>query len=91
MLAWQFKEETQADTDLRAQLLNLPGEGVGASDPSAGVDPDGSLAAIEEFVFAIHAGQRPTVDGEEAMKAVAIIWAVYESSHNNGETAIPNY
>ena len=53
LLVWQFKEEVQADTDLRAQLLNLPGEGVGASDPSAGVDPDGHLAAIEEFVSAI--------------------------------------
>ena len=71
--------------------MNLPDEGVGASDPSAGVGSDGHLAAIEEFVYAIHAGQRPSVDGVEAMKAVAIIRAVYESSHNNGETAIPNY
>ena len=91
LLVWRFKEETQADTDLRARLLNLPGAGVGASDPSAGVDSDGHLAAIEEFVSAIQAGQRPTVDGVEAMKAVAIIRAVYESSDNNGETAIPNY
>ena len=91
LLVWQFKEETRADHELRKLLLKLPGQGVGASDPSAGVDSDGHLAVIEEFVSAIDAGQCPTVDGVEAMKAVAIIRAVYASSHNNGKTVQPKY
>jgi predicted dehydrogenase len=84
LLHWAFREETAHDDAVRARLLQLPGAGVGASDPSAGVDSDGHLAALTEFVAAVRSGQAPLVDGQEARKAVAIICAVYASSRQQG-------
>lgn len=84
LLFWQFRTETLEDNAIRQRLLRLPGAGVGASDPSAGVDSDGHRLAIEEFVGAIDRNATPAVDGHEARKAVAIIRAVYQSSASDG-------
>ena len=88
LLHWAFREETADDEAVRARLLQLPGAGVGASDPSAGVDSDGHLAALTEFVAAVRSGHAPLVDGHEARKAVAIICAVYESSRHQGAPVV---
>ena len=84
LLHWAFRDESDVDEEIRERLLHLPGAGVGASDPSAGVDSDGHLASLSEFVDAVRAGRNPSVDGREARKAVEIICAVYESSQHGG-------
>jgi UDP-N-acetyl-2-amino-2-deoxyglucuronate dehydrogenase len=84
LLEWRFRDETAQDDDIRRRLLQLPGAGVGASDPSAGVDADGHCMAVEAFCEAVTQGTTPEVDGVEARKAVAIIRAVYESSASGG-------
>jgi predicted dehydrogenase len=84
LLEWRFRDETAADQALRERLLRLPGAGVGAADPSAGLTPAGHAAAFREFLAAIEAGRPPAVDGPEARKAVAIIRAVYDSSRQDG-------
>ena len=84
LLHWNFRHETAEDDAIRARLLQLPGAGVGASDPSAGFDSEGHLAALAAFVDAVRSGQPPLVDGHEARKAVGIICAVYESSRQHG-------
>lgn len=81
-LQWQFRDETAQDDEIRQRLLALPGAGVGASDPAAGVDSDGHLAVLSEFLDALEKGEKPTVDGYEARKAVQIILAIYQSSRN---------
>ena len=83
LLVWDFRE-SHADDKEAATLMGSPGAGVGASNPSAGVDADGHSWALEEFLSAIDEGNVPRVDGAEARKAVAIICAVYESSRRGG-------
>jgi predicted dehydrogenase len=84
LLEWRFRDETPADAEVRAHLLRLPGGGIGASDPSAGLTPAGHAAAFREFLAAIEGGRPPAVDGPEARKAVAIVCAVYESARQGG-------
>ncbi len=84
LLFWQFREETEDDDRIRRDMLALPGAGIGASNPSAGVDARGHRAVFADFLKALDAGESPAIDGQEARKAVAIIRAVYESSKQRG-------
>ena len=65
-------------------MLALPGAGVGASNPSAGVDARGHRAVFADFLAALKTGETPAIDGHEARKAVAIIRAIYESAEKGG-------
>lgn len=82
LLEWRFRDQAAGDETIRDRLLALPGAGVGASDPAAGVDSDGHLAVLTEFLDALDHGHAPAVDGREARKAVEIIAAIYQSSRN---------
>lgn len=84
LLVWDFKDSRKEDEALLQRLGGLPGSGVGASDPAAGVDADGHRAVFEQFVSALDAGVAPDIDGRESRKAVEIILAIYESARNNG-------
>jgi UDP-N-acetyl-2-amino-2-deoxyglucuronate dehydrogenase len=83
LLFWQFRQP-HAQDDTAAALIGLPGAGVGASNPSAGVDADGHAEALRRFLLAIDSNQTPEIDGYEARKSVAIIGAVYASSKAGG-------
>jgi predicted dehydrogenase len=85
LLQWQFREETARDAEIRQRLGGLPGAGVGASDPAAGVDSDGHLAVFEDFLRAVKGGTKLAVDGVEARKSVEIILAMYESAAQGGQ------
>jgi UDP-N-acetyl-2-amino-2-deoxyglucuronate dehydrogenase len=89
LLVWRFRDETREDEAIRARLMALPGPGIGASDPSAGIDCEGHRAVFAEFLAALDAGRSPPIDGHEARKAVAIILAVYESARNGGAPVMP--
>jgi len=90
LLKWQFRNEQPQDQQIRERLMALPEAGVGASSPSAGVDSDGHLAVLSEFVDAIEQNRQPLVDGTEARKSVEIILAIYESSRNAGRPVVLN-
>lgn len=89
LVQWRFRHETSADDAVRSRLGGLPGAGVGASDPAAGVDHRGHLAVLAEFTAALARGEPPPVDGREARKAVAIILAIYESARAGGAPIAP--
>ncbi|MEM7252667.1 MAG: Gfo/Idh/MocA family oxidoreductase [Pseudomonadota bacterium] len=89
LLFWQFREETSADDDIRRDMLQIPGQGVGASDPAAGVDEAGHHAVFREFLDALNAGVEPRINGAESRKAVSLILAIYESSQKNGAPVAP--
>jgi predicted dehydrogenase len=86
LLFWKFREETAQDDEIRAKYLALPGAGVGASDPSAGITPDGHRAIFRDFLDCLDNGTKPVIDGHEARKAVEIILAVYQSAKNGGHS-----
>ncbi len=89
LLFWQFRDETTEDDAIRERHLALPGLGIGASDPSAGLDAAGHAAVFAEFVAALEAGEAPPIDGAEARKAVSIILAIYESARDDGTPVAP--
>ena len=86
LLFWQFQQETAEDDEIRAKNLALPGSGIGASNPSAGVTADGHLAIFKDFLECLQHEHTPIVDGYEARKAVEIILAVYQSSRDQGQS-----
>lgn len=89
LLFWQFREESPDDDRLRGRCLRLPGAGIGASDPSAGMTPDGHRAVFADFLDAIEAGRTPAIDGRAARRAVELILAVYESARAGGAPVRP--
>ena len=89
LLVWQFRDELPRDQGIRDRYLGLPGPGIGASDPSAGLDCEGHKAAFAEFLAALESGRSPPIDGREARKAVSTILAIYESARLGGIPVAP--
>ena len=89
LLFWKFRDETSEDDAIRERYLALPGSGVGASDPSAGIDCEGHRAVFAEFLAALESGTPPPIDGNEARKAVSTILAVYDSARRGGAPVTP--
>ncbi len=77
---WQFREETEADNEIRQKYMEFPAVSVGASDPSGGMTADNHRANFADFLAALDEGKEPPISGAEARKAVAIILAIYESA-----------
>ncbi|MCC6884820.1 MAG: Gfo/Idh/MocA family oxidoreductase [Verrucomicrobiales bacterium] len=78
---WDFSEPQPEDEEVRATLMQGAARGLGANDPSA-INFTGHLRNFEDVVRAIEAGRAPSVSGEEARRAVALICAIYESARN---------
>ena len=89
LLFWRFRDETPEDDAIRERHMALPGDGIGASNPSAGIDSAGHRAVFAEFLAALESGGTPPIDGAEARKAVAIVLAVYESARLGGAPVTP--
>ncbi|MEO1858076.1 MAG: Gfo/Idh/MocA family oxidoreductase [Rubritalea sp.] len=81
---WDFSEPTEQDAGVIAELMTTSETaGLGANDPNA-INFIGHQKNFEEVVAAIKEGREPSVSGNEARKAVALICAIYESAKNNG-------
>jgi|GEM_PF-3582546 len=59
------------------------GQGLGANDPSA-INFDGHVRNFEDVVDAIETGRSPQITGEEGLKAVKVIDAIYRSAKQEG-------
>jgi len=82
---WDFKEPAAEDDEVRKTLMQgAEVAGLGANDPSA-INFTGHQRNFEDVVSAIQAGREPSVNGEEARKAVALICAIYESAQNGSK------
>lgn len=78
---WSFKDERPEDNEIREKYSSLITSGGGASDPKA-IGYHGHKLEFEDVIDAIKTGRKPFITGEEAMKAVSIIEAVYKSSED---------
>jgi len=65
-------------------MMGSEGGGLGANDPAA-INFTGHQRNFEDVVKAIQEGLSPSVDGNEARRAIALICAIYESAKNNGK------
>jgi predicted dehydrogenase len=81
---WDFKEDRPEDADIRANLMQSSGAGLGANNPAA-IHFLQHQRNFEDVVNAIEAGREPAISALETRKAVAVIQAIYESSRNGGK------
>ena len=81
---WDFKDEASQDKEIRQKYIGNSVEGLGANDPSA-INFTGHQRNFSHVVESIQKGVKPSVDGYEARKSVALIQAIYESGKNNGK------
>jgi len=64
-------------------LINDTIQGLGENDPSVANFND-HLRNFEDVVKAIETGRSPLITGEEGLKAVMIIDAIYQSAKQDG-------
>lgn len=81
---WDFKEPQHTDRYLLGNLMSGSQEALGANDPNA-INYQGHLRNFENFVAAVEGKAALKVDAQEALKPVALINAIYESSRNKGQ------
>jgi predicted dehydrogenase len=81
---WDFKEPNTEDEWVHANLMNNTEAGLGANDPKA-INFIGHQRNFEDVVQAIDNNKEPLVTGQEALKAVQLIQAIYESAKDNGQ------
>lgn len=81
---WDFKNPADDDERVRAGLMQGSARGLGANDPKA-INFTGHQRNFEDVVTAIQEGRKPSIDGHEARKAVALICAIYDSARNHGQ------
>ncbi len=81
---WEFRDELDIDHQVRRELMTQDNAGLGANDAN-NIDHMGHKSNIEDFIGAIDKNEVPQINGEEAMKAVRIVRAIYESAQNSGK------
>ena len=84
---WQFRQLADDDDQIR-QRFSQPGIQGGAADPLA-IDYSNHTRNIQDFLAALEHGREPSINGQEACKALAIIRAVYESAECGQPVRLP--
>lgn len=79
LVTWQFRSAAPDDDATRVRLGASSGTSGGAADPMA-INYSCHTRNFEDFVRAIRDRRRPSLDGLEGRKAVAIIEACYKSA-----------
>jgi predicted dehydrogenase len=81
---WDFKKEDPGDPFVKENLMQGSEKGLGANDPNA-INYIGHLRNFEDVIEALEKGKAPLISGDEAMKAVRLIDAIYRSARHGGE------
>jgi len=80
---WDFKNPTADDDFIKNNLMEDTIQALGANDPSA-INFNGHVRNFEDVVEAIENGRSPLITGEEGLKVVKVIDAIYRSAKQNG-------
>jgi predicted dehydrogenase len=81
---WDFKSPAPQDNYVKTHLMEAADVGLGANDPSA-INFEGHRLNFEDVVQAIENNRKPLITGKEALKAVKVITAIYESAQQKGK------
>lgn len=81
---WEFLKPLESDARVMETIMLEKKRGLGANDPSA-IDFKGHQLNFEDVVQAIDNGTSPTISGEEALKAIQLIEAIYQSASDQGQ------
>jgi len=85
---WTFREETDADKRITAEIQGRSAGNTGASDPR-GISHAGHREQLADFLAAIDRNKPAQVDGREGRKAVEIIRAIYLSAKTKRTVELP--
>jgi UDP-N-acetyl-2-amino-2-deoxyglucuronate dehydrogenase len=80
---WEFARREADDASILETMGAEKKQGKGANDPRA-IDYTEHQRNFEDVVRAIDTGTSPSVSGEEALKAIRLIEAIYESASDQG-------
>lgn len=81
---WDFKNPMPEDDFIKKNLMAGNEKGLGANDPTA-INTIGHQRNFEDVVDALENGRAPFVTGEEALRAVEVIDAIYRSAKADGK------
>ena len=81
---WDFKTANDQDDFVKNNLMQGAEIGIGANDPNA-INNIGHMRNFENVIHALQNDTTPLISGEEAMKSVELICAIYASANNQGK------
>lgn len=81
---WDFMEKAEQDIYVRENLMKAAQTGKGANDPKA-INFIGHQRNFENVISAIENNVSPFISGEESIKSVQLINAIYLSGKSNGK------
>jgi UDP-N-acetyl-2-amino-2-deoxyglucuronate dehydrogenase len=81
IVIWKFDEERISDHIIREKYSGNNQSGGGASDPKD-ISDIGHLRQLLDIIKAVDNGHAPSVDANEARKAVELVLAIYASARN---------
>ncbi|RNC89471.1 MAG: gfo/Idh/MocA family oxidoreductase [Allomuricauda sp.] len=80
---WDFKDSLPEDAIVHNTLMEGNEKALGASDPKA-INYIGHQRNFEDVIEAVQNNRTPLISGQEALKSVQLITAIYASARNNG-------
>ena len=86
IVQWQFMDEQPEDEKIR-NLFSQKSSAGGASDPM-GISSEGHRRQFEDCINAVETGGKPLVDGREAVRAVALVEAMYKSAASGSPVSL---
>lgn len=89
LLTWEFQQSAENDDEIRERFGGKQLSKGGVSDPAA-ISFIGHQKQIEDFIASIEGEKDPLVNGEEGLKSVAIIEAIYESARTGKTVTLMN-
>jgi len=85
--AWNFRGKTGEDENIIKRFSSTTESSGGVSDPGA-ISFKPHQRQFEDFIYSLDSGKRSVVEGEEGVKAVEIILAIYESAEKGKEVLL---
>jgi predicted dehydrogenase len=86
--AWEFRDETDLDAEIRQRFGSRAGVGSGGGTDPRAIDFEGHRRNFADFVASIRGDPGPHLDGAEGRHAVAIISAIYRSARQSASVDV---
>lgn len=80
---WDFMDADPMDKGIDSLMASSDQKGLGANDPTA-INHLGHIKNFKNFIGALEGKEELEVTGQESLRAVALLDAIYESAGNDG-------
>jgi UDP-N-acetyl-2-amino-2-deoxyglucuronate dehydrogenase len=87
IIKWEFADATEADKQLREEMLGRTKSGGGAGDPAA-IGHHAHAALFRDFIAAMDSDQPLSIDGSQGRLSVELILAIYESAKSGAKVKL---